>query len=319
MNIAKNIIISLGLLAVGAVAPFAAGAGEFPDKPVKVIIAWSAGGGVDATTRAVSAVANDHLGQPMIVQIRSGGSGIVGTEAAAKSDPDGYTLFMGETTSLSILPFAQKVPYSLDTFVPLGQVTALPLVVAVQADSPWKSFGDLVEAGKKDPGKYKFAAVNLASEHFLYAGLEASHGAKLNLLPVEGGGPMLVMLLGGNVDTAAMYPPVVASHLKDGKLRALGVAADERWHALPDVPTLKEQGYDVTGGFWVAAFALKGTPKPVVDKLKSSLKSITEDKSFTKLMSRMGSAVVYKDADMFAKDWKAEQKSFSDLIKKLSN
>jgi len=317
-QLAKKIVLGLGILAVGNFAAFSAAAGEFPDKPVRVIIAWSAGGGVDATTRAVSAVAYDHFGQPMIVQVRSGGSGVVGTEAAANAKPDGYTLFMGETTSMSILPYAQDVPYSLDSFIPLGQLTALPLVITVPADSPWKTFGDFVKAGKANPGKYKYAAVNFASEHFMFAGLESEQGAKFSHFPVDGGGPMLVALLGGHVDTAGLYPPVVAPHLKDGKLRALGVAADERWHALPDVPTLKEQGYDVTGGFWVAAFALKGTPQPVLTKLKSSLKSLVGDKSFTKLMSRMGSAVVYKDADTFKKDWVKEQKSFADLIKKLA-
>ena len=316
MKFAKHVLAGFGFVAAATLAPFSALA-EFPEKPVKVIIAWSAGGGVDATTRAVAAVANDHFGQPVIVQIRSGGSGVVGTEAASKADPDGYTLFMGETTSLSILPYAQDVPYSLDSFVPIGQVTALPLVVAVQDSSPFKNFGDLVEAGKKNPGRHKYAAVNLAPEHFLLAGLEASNGAKFSHLPVDGGGPMLTALLGGNVDTAALYPPVVAPHIKAGKLRALGVAAGKRWHALPDVPTLKEQGYDVTGGFWVALFALKGTPEPVLAKLRNSLKSLIGDRSFTRLMSRMGSAVVYKDAGTFTKDWQKEQKSFSDLISKL--
>lgn len=290
---------------------------DYPTKPVRVIIPYPAGGALDLTSRAVVSVAEQYLGQPMIVVIRAGGGGAVGAEAAAKSRPDGYTIFMGDPGSLVIVPQVQKVAYSPQDFTPLGRLVALPAVLSVRADAPWKTAKEFIEEARKNPGKVKHSSVTFSPEHLMYESLGAKYGAKFTHVPQPGGGPAMAALLGGHVDSYAPYPPVVFSHLVEGKVRALGVGGSQRWPAFANVPTLKEQGFEVEAYLWIALFAAKGTPEPVVAKLREVTKKIAEDTSFKTLMSRMGQHVEYMAADEFGRQWAGEQVATKALLEKI--
>lgn len=290
----------------------------FPDKPLRLIIPYPAGGASDLTARAVVSVADEYLGQPMIVVIRSGGGGAVGAEAAAKSKPDGYTLFMGDPANQIILPLVQKIAYNPADFVPVGQVVSLPAVLVVQVSAPWKTAKDFIEAAKKEPGKFKHSAVTFSPEHLMFESLASTYGAKLTHIPSTGGGPALASLLGGHVDANGLYPPVAYPHIQGGKLRALGLAATKRWALLPDVPTLPEQGYDVDARLWLAVVAVKGTPEPVLAKLRDAVKKISDDTSFKTMMGRMGQQVDYLSADDLAKQINTDRAKIKAILSKIT-
>lgn len=311
-------LLALVALFGGLSAAGPARAQDFPNKPLRLIIPYPAGGASDLTARAVVSVADEYLGQPMIVVIRSGGGGAVGAEAAAKSKPDGYTLFMADPANLIILPEVQKVAYNPADFVPVGQVASLPALLMVQAGAPWKSAKDFVEDARKNPGKLKHSAVTFSPEHLMFEAMSVKYGVKLTHVPSTGGGPALASLLGGHVEVNGLYPPVAFPHIQSGKLRALGVATTKRWTALPDVPTLPEQGFDVDARLWLGLVALKGTPEPVLAKLREAVKKISDDTSFKTIMTRMGQQVDYLTADEMAKQWSTDQKALKDIISQIA-
>jgi tripartite-type tricarboxylate transporter receptor subunit TctC len=312
--------LTLALIVLLGAMPLAAPAEgqEYPTKPVRVIIPYPAGGATDLTARGFVSVAEQYLGQPMIVVIRSGGGGAVGAEAAAKSRPDGYTLFIGDPATHVILPQVQKVAYNPADFVPIGQLVSLPAVLSVRAEAPWKSAKEFIEDAKANPGKIKHSAVTFSPEHLMFEALGARYGAKFTHVPSTGGGPALASLLGGHVDANGLYPPVVFPHIQGGTLRALGVAGLKRWPALPNTPTLKEQGYDLEARLWLGVFAPKGTPEPVLAKLRDAVQKIADDTSFKTIMSRMGQQVEYLSADDLAKQWAADQVSMKAVIEKIA-
>ena len=287
---------------------------DFPNKPIRLIIPYPAGGATDLTSRAFVSVAEEHLGQPMIVQIRTGGGGVVGAESALKAKPDGYTLFVGDPATHIILPNVQKVPYDPANFVPIGQLVALPGVLVVRSEAPWKTAKEFVDDALKNAGKYKHAAVTFSPEHLMFETLGAKWNVKLTHVPAQGGGPSLQALLGGHVDINALYPPVAEPHLQSGKLRALGLAGVKRWPLLPNVPTLAEQGYDLTATLWLGVFGQKGIPEPVLAKLREGVKKMTEDKSFTTMLPRMGIVPEYLTAQDLQKRWDTERVTLTKVI-----
>ncbi|MGH7314005.1 MAG: Bug family tripartite tricarboxylate transporter substrate binding protein [Candidatus Rokuibacteriota bacterium] len=313
-------IVTLALVVLLGATPFVGPAAgqEYPSKPVRVIIPYPAGGATDLTARAFVSVAEEYLGQPMIVVIRSGGGGAVGAEAAAKSRPDGYTLFIGDPATHIILPQVQKVAYNPADFVPIGQLVSLPAVLSVRTEAPWKSAKEFIEGSKASPGKIKHSAVTFSPEHLMFEAMGARYGAKFTHVPSTGGGPALASLLGGHVDANGLYPPVVFPHIQAGTLRALAVAGPKRWPAFPDTPTLKELGYDLEARLWLGVFAPKGTPEPVLAKLRDAVKKIADNTSFKAIMSRMGQQVEYLSADDLAKQWTADQVSMKAVIEKIA-
>jgi tripartite-type tricarboxylate transporter receptor subunit TctC len=310
--------LCLGVLASATLAP-ALAQDSYPDKPVRLIVPFPAGGATDLTARAFSSVAGDYLGQPVIVVIRSGGGGAVGADAAAKADPDGYTLYLGDPGSTIILPTAQQTGYSSDDFIPLGQIASLPAIVSVLSSSPIKTMEELIAAAKAEPGKIRHSAVGMSPELLLYERLQAETGARFTHIPQTGGGPALAALLGGEVETYSPFPNVVAPHVESGAVRPLAVASPERLPQFPDVPTLLELGYGIDeAALWLTIFAPKDTPEPVVAKLRDVVKSVSEDTSFSRLMERMGTGTSFIDGVAFEKKYADQQTIIKEIIGSLS-
>lgn len=311
-----GILASVCVVIAGALLPIAGPvlAQDYPNKPVRLIIPYPAGGASDLTARAVVSVADEYLGQPMIVVIRAGGGGAVGAEAAAKSKPDGYTVFMADPANLIILPQVQKIAYNPADFIPIGQVVSLPALLVVQTGTPWKTAKDFIDAARKEPGKLKHSAVTFSPEHLMFEALTAKYGAKFTHVPSTGGGPALASLLGGHVDANGLYPPVAFPHIQGGKLRALGVASSKRWQPIPDIPTLAEQGFDVDARLWLGLVAPRGTPEAALAKLRDAVKKISEDTSFKTMMTRMGQQAEYLSAEDMQKQWNADQTKIKGII-----
>jgi len=276
----------------------------YPDKPIKVIIGFPAGGPLDQHARLLTDKLQAVLGQPLIVDYKPGAGGSVGAAQAARATPDGYTLLLA-LSSISVLPVADRLQgrppaYELDQFAPVALISADPTVLVVRADGPYKTLKDLVDAAKAKPGTINYGSsgvygtLHVAMEIFAQAA-----DIKLFHIPYQGGGPAVAALLAGQIDALASGPAPAIGQIKAGKMRALAVWGDKRLAAMPDVPSMKELGYDATFYIWSGLFAPAATPQPVMTALREIVKRTVEDPEFKEAMDKVETPIAYLDAPQF--------------------
>ena len=264
----------LGLLTASS----AALAQTYPEKPVRLVVPFSAGGGVDTVARALAQELAGALGQPMIVDNRPGANGIIGTEYVAKSAADGYTLLF-TLVSHYALPFLSKnVPYdTVKDFTPITIVAKAPQALVVNASLPVKSVRELIDYVKKNPGKVSFATAGAGtSQHLGGELLNSSVGLDMVHIPYKGGAPALNDVVGGQVPVAISILSNVLPHVRSGKLRLLGVIESTRAKAAPDVPTLAEAGvlgYAVPDT-WIGLMGPAGLPASIVDRINTDAQKV---------------------------------------------
>jgi tripartite-type tricarboxylate transporter receptor subunit TctC len=289
---------------------------EFPTRPVTLVIPVGAGGSHDLTARAVTSVAPDYLGQPVIIQLKPGGGGAIGSDFVSKATPDGYTLLFGGVGFSSVLPAVEGRSKGPDDLVAVCRINHSPSLIVARADAPYKTFKEMIAWGKANPGKIVFASSGpwgAAETPWKMIMHKANFTSKI--VPFDGGGPGLVALLGGHVDIYVGDKSHSLGHIKTGKLRALAVMDEKRERALPDVPTGKETGVDVVFNNWRGVLVPKGTPRPIIDKLAAAFKQMTEDKSVRAIFNQYGEDPYYIGTDEFAKIWRAEYEDFKELRK----
>jgi tripartite-type tricarboxylate transporter receptor subunit TctC len=313
-----------GLMVAGALALVLTAAAQavaqrdFPTKPVRLVIPYPPGGSHDAHARAFASVMEPYLGQPMLPVIRSGGGGSVGASFVARSPADGYTLILGDQQSILVKPMLESLPYSPDSFIPVCRMNYSPLFIAIKADKPWQSLKDLVAAAKKDPGKVSYGAVpGLGVDQIPMELLSLESGAEFKFVPFQGGGPVWQAFLGGDIDVAPAFPSTVSPHIDNKSVRVLAVTAPERLEQFKNIPTVKEQGFDVQFAMFRTIFAPKGTPPAVVTKLRESCKQGVEDQSFSSMVQRMGERVIYMSGADFEKFMVKEGASLKTLVEKV--
>ncbi len=297
-------------------------AAEFPTKPITVIVTVSPGGSNDLQSRAFATVAQKMLKQPVIVINKPAASGMVGLMQGAQSPADGYTLTTSSMSELCLLEWEmannRKPDASLDDFVSIGAFTVSPLMIAVPFNSPWKTIEDLIRDAKASPGKYAYASgginriAHINTELFCKA-----VGLKFRHVPYAGGGPAVTAIVGGHEDFASVTPSSSVPLIKGNKMRALAVQGDTRSKFLPDVPTLKEKGIDASLPQIVGLGVPKKTPKPIVEKLRSIVKQVCEDKTFSGVIEKQGDEVDYVPGDKFAKIRVAASQKVAKLFKQL--
>ena len=232
------------LLGTALLASFAAQAQPYPNRPIKIVVPYAAGGAVDIVARTIGQPLSDALKQPVIVDNRPGASANIGMELVAKAAPDGYTLLMasnGIATNMALFP--QLAFDGRRDFAPIAKIGYAPLVIVVPAASPAKSLKDLIAMAKAEPGKLTYASAGNGSSGHL-AGELLKSAAKIDVLhvPYKGGAPAITDLLGERISFMPINPVEVIAHIRAGKLRALAVASDKRFPLLPDVPTVAEAG-----------------------------------------------------------------------------
>ena len=263
----------------------------YPDKMVRIIVPFAPGGGTDAIARTLGTGMAQALGQTVIVENKPGAGTIIGSDAVAKSAPDGYTLLIA-TFAHAVNPSLQpKLPYATDkAFTPIVLIGRSPNVLVVKADTPYKTVKEMVAAAKAAPGKLTFASQgNGTSAHL--AGELFRNLAKVELthVPYRGAGPAITDLLGGQVDMMFGTAAAVAPFVQGGKLRALGVTTAQRSPALPNVPTIAESGVaGYAAESWYGLYAPAGTPPDVIGKLNAAAKKAVEADIFRKRANEEG-------------------------------
>jgi len=261
--------------AVALVAAFPAAAQQWPTKPVRFIVPFPAGGTTDILARVVGHRLSETLGQQFVVENRAGAGGNVGTEVAARAEPDGYTIMMGTIGTHSINPsIYSKLPYDpVKDFAPVSLVAMVANIVVVHPSVEAKTIQELVAYAKKNPGKLNFGTPgNGTSGHLSGELFKSLTGTDLTHVPYRGSAPMLQDLIAGQIQMTFDNLPSALPHVRGGALRALGVTTPERWPATPDIPTVAEQGvagYDATA--WFAVYAPAKTPPEIVAKLSQEI------------------------------------------------
>jgi tripartite-type tricarboxylate transporter receptor subunit TctC len=316
----KRRTFAAALLAAAA-APAIALA-QYPDRPITMVVPFPPGGVADITARPVAAAMSTYLKQPVVVENKSGAGGGVGMQHVARAKPDGYTVLLA-LSSISIIPEADKVlgrdpMYQLNQLVPIARFTADPTVLAVKADAPWKTAAEFLEAARKAPGSIPYGSSgNYGTMHVPMEMLNAAAGTKMLHVPFTGAGPAVVALLGGQVQALSTGPSSIMGHYKGGKVRVLASWGEARHPALPDVPTLKELGYDAQFSQWTGLFVPAGTPEPAIAKLREAARAAIQDPAFKAALAKVETPVQYLDQPQFGAFWDADARKLADVVKKI--
>jgi tripartite-type tricarboxylate transporter receptor subunit TctC len=308
------------LLTITLLGPQFVEAQEFPAKPVMLVIPFGAGGSHDLTARAVTSVAADYLGQPMLVQLKPGGGGAIASDFVSKAAPDGYTLLFGGSGPNTTLPAIEGRSKGPDDFVAVCRVNYSPAIIVARPDAPYKTFKEMVAWAKSNPGKLIFGNTGpWGAGDLSWKMIIKETGIETKNVPYDGGGPALMAILGGHVDVSGLFSAQTLPHIQAGKLRVLAVTDTERDPSLKDIPTCKEQGVNVVYLMWRGVLAPKGTPRGAIDKLAAAFKKMTEDKSVVPMIKRFGDEINFLGPDEFAKVWREEyetQKELGKIFKK---
>ena len=301
------------LSAVAALAAPMAAAQSYPEKPITMIVTWSAGGTTDIVARLFADELSQELGQPVAVVNRVGGGGALGTSEALESD-DGYTVLMTTSGNHILTPLANDVGYTYDDFVPIGQLASRTLILAVRDEAPWQNLADLQEDAKANPGQYTFGAVPKVLPYLTLSDWAEEAGVELTHVPQQGGAPGVNGVLGGHLDMVPESLSSVQPHLEAGTMRGLAVFNEERDPAAPDVPTAAEQGFEVYGNPFTGLAVAKGVPDEVVETLRQATESIANDPEFQERMDKAGSNVTYLPAEEFGEVWQRDWETFEPIL-----
>jgi tripartite-type tricarboxylate transporter receptor subunit TctC len=293
---------------------------KFPAKPITILMGYPPGGSVDTTARALAPVLERILGQPVLVQNRPGAAALVGTQAVAHAPPDGYTITVA-TTQLSLLPavdqvFGRPPTFTRDMFRPIALISADPSLIFANASQPWQTVQDLIADARKRPGQIVYASGGLyGTTHLSFEIFLKGTGTKMRHLPTAGGGPALTAVLGNNAALLAAHPAVGGPQARAGKLRPLVTLGHSRVASFPDIPTLKEVGYEGEYYQWNGAFAPAKVPDATIEILRAAIAKAVKEPDFLQAMARVGSGIEYKDADEFRAWWDDDSKKTEDVVR----
>ena len=322
MSPLKRSVTLAATLAVALVMGVASAQDVYPSKPITLIVPFPPGGVADIVGRPFAEALSRELKTPVIIENKPGAGGGIGMGAVAKAKADGYTLLMA-LSSISILPEADKVLgraplYQLDQFTPIARLTADPTVLAVRADSPWKTLQDFVADARRRPGAITYGSSgNYGTMHVPMEMFAHRADVKLLHVPFTGGGPAVVALLGGQVDALSTGPSTVLQHVKAGKVRVLASWGDHRLASLPDVKTLTESGFDAVFFQWCALFAPAGTPEPILSRLREAARVAAADPRFVNTLATVETPVQYLDAPEMRRFWEADAKTLAEAVQRV--
>jgi len=294
----------------------------YPSHAITMINPFPPGGAADVVGRPLAAVLEPLVKQPVMIETKAGAAGAVGAQFAANAKPDGYTLLV-HLASISGFAevdklFGRAPKFTRADFIPIARFTAGPVVLLVNDQQPYRTLKELVDDAKTNPDKLIFSSSGLYGALHLPAALfMKATDIKLRHLPTNGGGPALTALIGNNSQVLASSIAAASGQIKAGKARPLASFSAQRASALPDVPTLKELGYDVEYYMWAGLFAPKGTPDTVIAKLRTELRKAAATERFRAAMNNIGEEIDYLDQPEFKAFWDADAKRIEDAVRQI--
>lgn len=312
---------SLQLCAAVALSTFASLAhAAWPDKPVKIVVPYPPGGNVDVAARLIAPGLQAALGQPFIVENKPGAGGMIAGEQVARSDPDGYTLFMAANGPLLFSPLIfKREAYKWDRdFAPISSISYTPLVLQVKPTLPAKTLGELIELAKKEPGKLNMASPGAGTtNHLVSELLQSLTGARWTTAQYKGNAPATTDLLGGQVDFNFDQISVALPYVKEGRLRALAVTTAKRVPSMPDVPTFAEAGVQgMEAATFTGLLAPKGTSPETLAKLSAALTKILAEPTIVQRFADLGAEARGSTPEEFTRYLAAEDARWTPIIQR---
>ncbi|WP_454907643.1 Bug family tripartite tricarboxylate transporter substrate binding protein [Variovorax gossypii] len=304
------------IAAIAACAPLV-GWAAWPDKPIRMVVPYAAGGGADNTARIVAQQMSAALGQQIVIDNRPGAGGVIGADNVSKAAGDGYTVLY-DASAFSVNPSLRKLPFdATKDFIPVSLVATAPQILVVPENAPYKTVAEFLDFARKNPGKLSFASAGGGTGSHL-AGEALNEQAKVNLMhvPYKGGAPALTDLMGGQVSAYFGNVASTLSYVKSGKLRALAVSSTRRVPALPDTPTLGESGlpgYNVVE--WNGVFLPKGAPPDIVQKLGKAVQAAVNDPTVRQKLLQLGLEPAGTTPEAFARFVQDETSRVSALVR----
>ncbi len=315
---AKHLTLIAAAVAVLAAQPAGAQQGDYPTRPIKIIVCLPPGGGVDTVTRIVSEKLQRRLGQPIVIENKGGQSGNIGAEAVFNAEPDGYTLLASQPAPITTNPLLYKsMSFDPARFTPVAVLTAIPNTLTVRANFPAKNVQEFIAYAKANPGKVTYASQgNGTTSHLTGVMFEQATGAKLLHVPYRGTAPAINDLIGGHVDVLFNEVATSTEMHKSGRARILAVTTPQRVPELPDIPTMQEAGL---AGFvsdtWNAISAPPKTPAPIVAKLNSAINEVLAAPETQAQMKLMHLQPVGGTPAQMAEIVKTDTRRWGDLIR----
>jgi tripartite-type tricarboxylate transporter receptor subunit TctC len=318
----RNLLKAAAVAAVAIGVCGSAYAQDYPTRTITLVVPYPPGGGVDAMARVVAEKLSGVLGQQVVVDNRAGGSGLVGTRTFIKNAPDGYTLFLGHTGSISINPslYANAAFDPRKDFAPIGLIASMPVALLANPAFPAKTIGDVVAIAKKEGAKFNIGTSAVGTGGYLSAELFKSiTGVEAAIIPYKGTGQVMNDLLGNHVPIAFGVLPPALGNLQAGTLRAIAVLSPQRFSLLPDVPTANESGlpgFESVLHYGVLAPA--GTPRPIIDRLNAALRALVDTEQVKQRILAEGGDPMTSTPEEYAKDIDAEETKWGTLVRKLN-
>jgi tripartite-type tricarboxylate transporter receptor subunit TctC len=316
----RNFVLGSAVAALAGRSAMAQDA--YPSHAITLINPFPPGGAADVVGRPYAAVLEPILKQPVVIETKSGAAGAVGAQFAATAKPDGYTLLL-HIVSISGFAevdklFGRQPKFTRADFIPIARFIADPCVLLVNDQQPYKTLKEFTEDARKRPEQLIFSSSGLyGALHLPMALYMRAAGIKLRHLPTNGGGPALTALIGNNSQALVSSIAAASGQMKAGKARALASFGAKRSAAFPDVPTMKELGFDIEFYLWVGLFAPKGTPEPIVTKIRDFSRQVATTDQFKQLMANIGQEVAYLDQAEFKTFWDTDAKRVEDAVRQI--
>lgn len=281
---------------------------NWPQRPINMIVAFPAGGGTDVAARTIARFLERELGQSIVVMNRGGAAGDIGWTEMARAPADGYTIGFINTPNVLTNPIERQTRYRLTDFAPIANVVEDPSAFFVKADSPFRRVDDLVAFAKAHPGDVTYGTTGIGSDdHLAGLALERLAGIQMTHVPFTGGAPVRTSLLGGQIMIGSMNMGEGIADMRQGQVRALGQMGEARWSEAPDVPTFREQGYDVVQGSMRGLAAPAGVPMEIQLRLAQATRAVTENAEFQRLAVQQALPLRFLGPEEFAASLRAEQ------------
>jgi tripartite-type tricarboxylate transporter receptor subunit TctC len=314
--------VSIGLVAIGLVSTVATFAQNYPTRTITIIVPFSAGGGVDTVARLLGEKLKDSLGQPVIIDNKPGGSGMIGALAVAKANPDGYTLLLGSAGETAINPFVykNKMQYNPSKdLAPISLVTKIPNVLVVNANSPFKTIGDIVAYAKKNPGKLTYSTSGVGNPQHLNGELmDELAGTEMIHVPYKGASGQILDVTGGNVDMTFVSYSGAKNFIETGKIRPIAFTSAKRQSFSPNIPTMSEYkplaNYELEN--WFGLFAPANTPEPIISKINLAVTKALKDPALAKKLQDQGGQPSPMSPQQFSDFIKRESVVYARIVEK---